>query len=294
MAKTFFIVNPIAGGGKAGELVPIIRQAMAEVEIQYDLAITRGPGDAVDIAKRGLGAGYEVLVAVGGDGTINEVARGILEADRGRLGILPSGTGNDLARSLGIDLDPIKAIDTIVNGTVRYIDVGFVNDRIFLNIASIGFDAETVMNTEKIKKRIRSNIAYVIGVIITLLGFKDKRVELDIDGIKIDGKITLIAIGNGRYYGGGLKILPMAIPDDGYFYICIVNRIARLKLLFLFPTIFKGRHIEIRKYVEVYRAKTVRVKTIDEAYLNIDGEVYDIEGETLFTMNDKKLPIITN
>ena len=93
---------------------------------------------------------------------------------------------------------------------------------------------------------------------------------------------------------GGLKILPMAIPNDDYFYICVVKKVSKLKLLFLFPTIFKGNHIRLKKYVKIYRAKKIRVRTGDRAYLNVDGEVYDVEQETLFMMGDKKLPVISN
>ena len=294
MDKILFIVNPTAGGGKTQELVPTIEQIMDDTKIEYNIVLTEKPKDAISIAKKGIVKGYETLVAVGGDGTVNEVARGILESGNGKLGILPSGTGNDMARTLNIDFDPVKAIDTIINGNKKNIDVGFVNDRLFLNIASIGFDAETVKNTESVKKKIRSNIAYIIGVLITLFKFKDKKIQLEIDDHSVDKDISLIAVGNGRYYGGGLKILPMAIPDDGNFYICIVNKVAKIKLFFLFPTIFKGKHIKLKKHVETFKAKKIKVVTKDTAYLNVDGEIYDVEKETLFTMGDRKLPVYVN
>lgn len=164
----------------------------------------------------------------------------------------------------------------------------------FLNIASIGFDSEVVKNTQMIRKRIKLGIAYVIGVLKTLVTFRDKKIKLEIDDILVDKNILLVAVGNGKYYGGGLKILPMAIVEDGYFHVCIVSRPSKIKLLFLFPSIFKGKHIKFKKYVEIVKAKKIKVITEDEIYLNVDGEIYDIERETLFTMGNEKLSVFVS
>ncbi len=103
-----------------------------------------------------------------------------------------------------------------------------------------------------------------------------------------------MAVGNGKYYGGGLKILPMAIVEDGYFHVCIVNKISKIKFLFLFPSIFKGKHIKLKKYVEIFKAKKIKVITEKRIYLNIDGEIYDIERETLFTIGNEKLRVFVS
>lgn len=292
MSEIIFIVNPIAGGGKAQKLIPRIEQIMDAKNIEYNIIVTKKPEDAIGITKKGIQEGYETIVAVGGDGTVNEVSRGIIESGKGKLGIIPSGTGNDIARTLEIDFDLVRAIDIIIAGHRKEIDVGFVNGRLFVNIASIGFDAETVINTQSVKKKIRLKIAYIIGVLMTLIRFKSKRVQLEINDVSMEKDITLIAVGNGRYYGGGLEILPMAILDDGYFYICIVKKISSIKLLFLFPTIFAGKHIKIKKYVEIYKAKKVIVRTKDKVFLNVDGEIYDIKKETIFQMDNRKLPVL--
>ncbi|CCQ96950.1 Diacylglycerol kinase catalytic region [[Clostridium] ultunense Esp] len=294
MDKILFIINPIAGGGRARRLVPIIDNFMKNVELDYDIVLTEQPRDGINIAKKGLKKGYKKIVAVGGDGTVNEVALGILEHGEGTLGIIPSGTGNDLARTLNIPFNIEESIGIIIKGINKKVDVGMVNGDLFLNIASIGFDSVVVKNTEKIKKRLKSGIAYFIGVIITLVGFKDINTKLEIDNILIDKDIFLVAVGNGKYYGGGLKVLPMALIEDGYFHICIVNKMSKLKLLLLLPTIIKGKHIKFKKHVEIFKAKKVRIFTKDRTYLNIDGEVKDIEKEILFTIKDEKLSIFVN
>lgn len=294
MDKILFIINPVAGGGRTKKLVPIIDKFMKDLEIEYNIVLTEKPKDAISISKEGLNKGYNKIVAVGGDGTVNEVALGILEFGEGILGIIPSGTGNDLARTLNIPINLEEAINIIINGINKKVDVGMVNEDVFLNIASVGFDSEVVKNTEKIKKRLKSGIAYVIGLLITLIRVKDINTKLEIDNTTIDKNVFLVAVGNGKYYGGGLKIIPMAIIEDGYFHVCVVNKMSKLKLLILLPTILKGKHIKYKKYVEIFKAKKVKIITENKTYLNIDGEVKNIENETLFTIKDEKLSIFVN
>lgn len=291
MDSLFFIINPVAGGGRAKKMVPIIERYMKDINREYSIALTTGPKEATNITKESIAKGYRTIVAVGGDGTVNEVALGILEFGEGSLGIIPSGTGNDLARTLNIPFNPEEAIDTIIKGNLKNIDLGIVNNKMFLNIASIGFDAEVVRNTDKIKKRIKSGIAYVFGVLVTLFKFKEIKVELNIDQVSLSKDIYLVAVGNGNYYGGGLKILPMSSVEDGYFHICVINKVPKLKLLFLFPTILKGNHIKYKKYVEVFKAKTIKVITEDKTYLNIDGEIKNIDKEIVFNISNEKLSV---
>ncbi|NMA85735.1 MAG: diacylglycerol kinase family lipid kinase [Tissierellia bacterium] len=291
MEKTLFIINPVAGGGKAKKLEPSIKKYMENIDLEYDIWLTQKPKDAIELAKSGIIEGYNTIVAVGGDGTVNEVAIGIIESGRGNLGIIPSGTGNDLARTLEIPFELEKALDIIIKGNKKEIDIGLVNNNLFLNIASIGLDSEVVKNTEKIKKRIRSKIAYGVGVINTLLKFRGKKVIIEIDDHLIDRDISLVAVGNGKYYGGGFKILPMAVAEDGYFHVIVVNKASRIKLLVLFPSILFGKHTKFKNMVQVFKAKEIKVITEDKTYLNVDGEIYDIEKETIFTINDEKLPV---
>jgi diacylglycerol kinase (ATP) len=294
MEKILYIINPVAGGGKTKELVPLIENTMSNKDIDYDIVFTTKPKEGTDLAKEGINKGYTRIVAVGGDGTVNEVAFGIIEAGKGVLGILPSGTGNDLARSLDISLNPKDALDTILNGKIKNIDIGTVNDKLFLNISSIGFDAEVVIITNKIKTKIRSSISYVIALFITIFRFNCISVEMEIDEFTVQDRILLIAVGNGKYYGGGIKILPMSNVEDGYFHVCTVRKISKLKLLFLLPTIVNGSHINQKKYVKIYKAKKVKVKSKDKTFLNIDGEVEELNGEVYFEMNSSKLQVIAN
>lgn len=291
MDKFLFIVNPVAGGGKAKTLIPLIKETMNKYKENYEIKLTSKPKEAIYIAEQGVD-NYEIIVAVGGDGTVNEVARGLINKGKGTLGIIPGGTGNDMARSLSVDMDPKESLEVLCRGVKRDIDIGKINGYKFLNIASVGFDAEVVVNNVNLKKKIRSGMSYAISVIYTLISFKKKKVQIDIDGEIIDDKIILLALGNGKYYGGGMKILPMAKVDDGYFHICMVSGVGKIKLLFLFPTIFKGNHIKYKKYVKTYKAKTIKIKTEDKVFLNIDGEIVPDIKEIVFSMENKKLNVI--
>lgn len=289
MDKLLFILNPVAGGGRARNLISIIEEKMKKNEIDYEMILTTKPKEAIKMAEE---AKNNTIIAVGGDGTVNEVAKGLINRGTGVLGIIPGGTGNDMCRSLGLSMDPNEAIETIIKGKTKEMDLGTANGYFFLNIASVGFDAEVVRNTDKIKHKIKGKMAYVLGVIITLLNFKKKDIELEIDGNIYKKRMVLLAVGNGKYYGGGMKILPMAKIDDGYLYTCLVKDISNFKILFLFPSIFSGNHLKFTKYIEVFKAKSVKIRSKKGFYLNLDGDVIPIENEVDFKMNEKKLQII--
>ncbi|MDY0236014.1 MAG: diacylglycerol kinase family lipid kinase [Gudongella sp.] len=291
MEKYLFIINPIAGSGKAKNFEVYIGKYMKDTEIDYKVIFTTKPKEATEIVINN--PDYTICVAVGGDGTVGEVANGIIQRGHGILGIIPAGTGNDLSKSLLITNDIEKAFIKIINKNVKEIDLGRVDNRYFFNIASLGFDAEVVRHTDKIKKIIRGKTAYILGVLTSLLVYKSRNMNIEVDGDKLLRRATLVAIGNGAYYGGGMQILPMAKLDDGELDICIVKDISNLRILFLFPSIFKGQHIKYKKYIEFYRGKNIKVKVEGEMYLNIDGEISLVKDRDIdFYIGNEKLNII--
>lgn len=289
MNKLLFIINPVAGGGVANSLEPAIKEAMEKHNIEYDILFTTKPKEAIKIVEN---SPHEFVIAVGGDGTVNEVAKGLINRRSGVLGIIPGGTGNDLSRSLGISLDPLEAIQSIIDKNIKLIDVGMVNEHQFLNIASFGFDAEVVKVTNKIKSKAKGKLAYVLGVLIMLIKFKKREIMLKIDGKEYKENLVLLAAGNGKYYGGGMKILPQAELEDGSLHLCLIKDINNLFMLILFPTIFRGTHFKFKKYVSMYKAQNIKIESSKEIYFNLDGEII-YGGKTLnFKLFDYKLPII--
>lgn len=291
MSRILFVLNPIAGAGKAKALIPLIEEMMDKHKIEYEIILTTKVEEAISISQENVN-NYEIITAVGGDGTVNEVARGLIKGKRGTLGIIPGGTGNDMAKSLNIPIDPKEALETLIKGYKRDMDIGIVNGINFLNIASVGFDAEVVQNNVRIKKKIKNSISYAISVIYTLFSFKKKKIQINIDGKTIKEEVMLLAVGNGRYYGGGMEILPMADIDDGYLDICLISGLGKIKTLFLFPTIFKGKHIKYTQYVKIYKGKEIEVISNEGIYLNIDGDVFDKKNHINFSIESEKLNLI--
>ncbi|KPU26750.1 hypothetical protein TR13x_08760 [Caloranaerobacter sp. TR13] len=287
-----FVVNPVAGKNRARNLIPYIKEKMKKTDIKYKIIETTKPKEAIEITKNALGKGFDIIVAVGGDGTINEVMIGIVEMGKGILGIIPGGTGNDLARTLNIPENVKYALDLIIDRKVKSIDLGYADGKPFLNVASIGFDAEIVKNTEKIKRYVKSKFAYTVGLLVTLISYKCKKIKVKLDDRELNEEILLIAIGNGKYYGGGMAICPNAVEDDGLSEICFIKKIPKLKLLLLFPSIFKGKHGEFKKYVQFYKSKEVKVNMCNPISLNIDGEIFDVDDEIIFTMKRKSIEVI--
>ena len=289
MKKYLFVINPIAGDGKAKATKPLIEEIMSKNHIDYDIVFTKRPKEATLIA---LNYDYDVLVAVGGDGTINEIAAGITKRGNKTLGIIPAGTGNDFSRSLDIPFDLKDAIELIINGNPRKIIVGNSNGHSFLNISSIGFDVETLINHKIIRKRVKGNLSYILAVIFTLFKFKKRKVTINMDGKAFERNLMLLAIGNGKYYGGGMKIIPNANPYDDYLYVCLVKDVSNLRALTVLPGIFKGSHLKLPKYVETYKTNKIKISSDTQFFLNIDGEVIQEGNEIIIKTNDNKLSII--
>src|SRR5699024_9654569 len=143
-----------------------------------------------------------------------------------------------------------------------------------------------------LKNKVRGKFAYILSVLITLATFRKKTVSMEIDGKKSSSRLVLLAIGNGKYYGGGMMILPQAKLDDKYLHLCLVENANNFTLLALFPTIFKGSHTRFKKYVKVFKAKEVILKSFNNMYFNIDGEIHPGGKEVKFNLCKEKLSVI--
>ena len=287
-----FIVNPIAGKGKAKKTIPIIKEIMESNNRNYQIKVTKKAGDGQLFAREAsIENIFTTIVSVGGDGTLHEIVNGMIGGTQ-KLGIIPAGTGNDFSRSLDIPFDVEDAIKTLVNGKVISIDLGRLEDRYFINFSSIGLDALIAEEANKIKRYFSSTYSYIMGVVKALGKFRGIKVELIIDDKKYNGEIMLVAVCNGAYYGGGMNIAPCAEVSDGQFDICVVKKMPKLKLLFLFPTIFKGKHIKYDE-VELYRGKSVQIFSGEKIYMSADGEAI-YSGTTKFEIMHNKLKVITS
>ncbi len=268
--KIGYIINPVAGRKQAGKLAPLIKKATYDKGFEAAIYITGCPEDVVEKSEKAVREGCHLVVAVGGDGTISEVVNGIRQSNV-VMGVIPAGSGNDFARSLSIPMDFKGALDCVFKGRTRRVDIGTVNGYFFSNVASVGFDAQVVMETENIKKYIRGPLAYPLGVIKALIRYKPFDIELETEDRKIKKQAVLVAVANGMYYGGGMKIAPGAVLDDGLFDVCLVEDMSKLKIMRLFPLIYSGRHL-MRPETEYFRAREVRIKC-QNGHINTDGGI---------------------
>jgi diacylglycerol kinase (ATP) len=289
--KTLFIVNPIAGKGRAKTIVPLIEDICGKSKIEYTIKYTMGPKHEVALAKLGIQEGFERIVSVGGDGTLNEVVNGIA-GSQAVLGVIPAGTGNDFVRTVYPHTDIKKIIHDIIHGEVQEIDLAKCNDTYFINIGSGGFDAQVALESEKTKKIFSSEIAYIIAILKTLIFYKGIRMKVLIDGKVFEKNTMLVAVANGKYYGGGILPAPKADITDGIFDVCFVENMSRIKMLVLLPKYMKGKHESI-KGVSFYRGKNISITSEIQFGVNIDGEV-SLMKEVNFSIIPKGIKIIAD
>ena len=256
--KYVFIINPASGKTDYDKIKQNIMKTLENEE--YEIYETKSPKEATEIASRFKNEENTIVYSVGGDGTLNEVVNGIAEG-KCKLGIIPTGSVNDFYRTL----------KEAQSENVR-LDLGKVNGRYFINIASVGMDAETCNNANKIKSKIKLHSSYYLALIHTFLTFKSKSLKLKIDKNVYAGDYIIAAICNGKYYGGGFKIAPVASFDDNQFDIYLVSKAGKLKLIKILLALLKSEH---EKYNEVrkYTGKNITITSENNLIVNIDGEI---------------------
>ncbi len=270
--RTLFIVNPKAGRGLA-EKIWTEMDKTREIDFPDSTYIkTEYPGHAKVIAENIDFEHTDAVISVGGDGTIHEIVNGIALQDIA-LGIIPAGSGNDLARTLKIPVDHHEAVRLILKQETRMIDMGLAGSRYFINIGGVGFDAEVVADMNTHMKFLKGTTAYVASVLKKLFTFVPIKLKIRIDETVLDKKVYICAVANGKYYGGGMMLAPNAVIDDGMFDICILEDLNKFEFLYTFPTVFKGNHIKHPK-VKIYHGKTVKIEGPGNLSIHADGEIF--------------------
>ena len=276
------IVNPVAGGGATRRRWPHIGRMLREDGLEFDYQFTEGVGHGIEIAREAAQDGYELLVAVGGDGTANEVANGLVDSVcPARLGVISTGAGSDFARSLGIPRDYGQACSILSGGRVALIDVGVMEygdnqRRLFVSHAAVGFVATVVEATGKRSKALGGTIPYVLALLTTILTYHNKDITLTLDGHSEGIRVSLAAFSNGAYFGGGMKVAPDAELGDGLLDVVVVGDVGRLEFLHTFPRVYNGTHLTHPK-ISLKRAYCARLESTERVLMEADGELI---GET--------------
>jgi YegS/Rv2252/BmrU family lipid kinase len=262
------LVNPSSASGKALKLLPRVEQALDERRVEFRVQRTKGLEHGVEQALLAVEAG-ELPVVMSGDGMVGAVGGAMAGAET-PLGIIPGGRGNDLARVLGIPAEPEGAVEVILGGETRAIDVGQANGKPFLGIASTGFDsiANRLANETKF---LRGNLVYAYAGVRTLLGWKPARFTVRVDDERTRLTGYSISVANSSCYGGGMYIAPDARLDDGRFDVVSIGDVGKLRFLGNLPKVFKGTHVE-KDEVRVFRAQHLELSASRPFEVYADGE----------------------
>jgi len=287
-----FIANPTAGAGKAGAAIPIVEKKMQSLGINHAIINTGGPGDiekvAAKVEQATEGAAPSAIVCVGGDGTVQEYA-GLALKYGSPYGVIPCGTANDLLYSLpgtGMRFNSFEEkinfyASKLSDMPVTSIDAVSINGSCyFLNIGGTGMDINVLIDALPLKKYF-SGGAYFISMIKNAVTYKDEEMTLTIDGKAESGTYLLLAICNGAYYGGHLKVAPPAVPNDGLLTMCVIKKMPRIKRVAVFPLVKPGLHSKLKE-VSYINCESVILEYEGKKTINLDGNLQEFESPLKF------------
>ncbi|MFC1984835.1 diacylglycerol/lipid kinase family protein [Chloroflexota bacterium] len=299
------IVNQAAGGFSIYREWPSMSKSLTKDGMEFDHVYTEGVGHAIALAREAVNAGYRYIIAVGGDGTVNEVVNGILTSTGLHdtiLGIVSAGTTCSFARSVGIPSNPIDSCRLLSSHNRLSIDVGIVEytsngqnlRRFFVNEADVGFGATVVEASKQVTNYFGRKINYlphVIGGLSSLISYKNKHVTLRVEDQTEDiCDCAMLVIANGTHFGGGMQIAPGAKPDDGLLDMVLFGDMGKSELFKIWPMTYKGSHVSHHK-VRMLKIKNVVIECAEKILVEADGELLG-ESPVSFSVLPSALRIV--
>ena len=287
--KLRVISNPTAGSGSAVRRLPALKRLLAERGFEAEFVETRGPGDATRLVHEARRDGVECLLVMGGDGTLNEVSQGYLDADGQPLpgpdiALVPSGTGGDFRKSFALGTTLEEAVERLAVAEPRALDLGLLEltshsgetiRRAFLNITSFGLGGLTDRLVNAGPKWMGGRAAFFVGSLRALISYENAPVRLRVDGqVVLEAPIVNVAVANGQYFGGGMKIAPDADPSDGLFDVIAMHDLTRARGVALAPRLYQGTHVG-QPGVTVARGALIEAEALvprAEVLIDMDGE----------------------
>ncbi|MCF0212565.1 MAG: YegS/Rv2252/BmrU family lipid kinase [Bacteroidales bacterium] len=284
-----FIVNPISGIGRQNRIEKVINENLDKERFTYEIRHTECIHDGTRLAREAVAeGGFDAIVAVGGDGSINDVVTGMRYSDI-PMGIVPCGSGNGLARNLKLPLTPALAIKVINQFHVECIDTVSLNDYTYASIAGVGFDA-LVARRMKMAKR-RGLKAYADIIINDYPTSQEHLYKMTIDGKEIERSAWFISLANSNQFGFETRVAPLAKLDDGLIDVCIVGKIPLAHIPLTAPLLYLN-HFQYSQHVEMFKAKEVIIHNNDSQWVNIDGEGEQVGTELHFVNHPRSLNIL--
>ncbi len=284
--KTFFVVNPKSANGATGKRWAELAAGIARTLSDFGVEFTKGPLDAVHVTRQAIKNGYECIVAVGGDGTINEVTNGFFEDGKvinsnAALGVLPRGTGGDFRKTFDWDLDSDAAIRRLKTPDTRPFDVGRLDflghdgkqqSRYFANICSFGVSGLVDLEVNNTSKALGGTVSFMWGSLKAMRKYKDQRVRLTLDDKPLEEvMVTTLSVANGKFFGGGMKVAPDADVSDGLFDVVLWSGYGLSDFVLKSNGIYSGAHVKW-KGTRIQRAKKIVAESDDKVLIDCDGE----------------------
>ena len=278
--QAVFLVNPASGNGATGKRWPELAHRASLLGLNGETLLSDRPGHLIELAGRAVDGGASLVVAVGGDGTLNEVVNGIAGRDV-ELATIPLGTGMDFVRTYGIPTKFDDAVRCALDGATRTIDAGRVSyrmwsgeaaERWFANVGSVGMSGAVAQRANGMSKALGGKLTFFYALTRVFLEWENTEVTVLLDdGEERRGLMHDVVVANGAWHGGGMKLAPAALPDDGLFEVVLIGDIGKIDFLTTAPKIYKGRHVEHAK-VEVVRSKRVEVDAGERLPIEVEGE----------------------
>ena len=279
------IYNPAAGRGRAKHRIAEVERHLRSLGAQIDVYPSTSPEDLTREASESSRGGYDRVAICGGDGTLNLGLRRF-DLARGTLVLIPLGSGDDFARVNGIPRDLRGACEVAVRGRVREVDIATANDLRYAGVAGVGFDSEVARFANERVKHIQGSAAYLYAILRVLPSFRPRHIRID----GRDEEVMFAAFGNSPQYGGGIRIVPAAVLDDGQLDACIVHRTTRFELLKTLPLAYSGKHVR-KSFVETRRAREFTVESDAPLDVFADGELLT-RTPTRFAIASERLRIV--
>jgi len=277
-----FILNPVAGRGKAQHIIASLKDVLQHSTLDYEFHLTAGPGDATVIARK-ASAFSSIIVAIGGDGTVNEVAAGVA-GSKAAMAVMSEGSGNDFGRMVSAPNSPKEILPYLHDPVLRVFDSGKirlthadgrVDERMFFNSVGIGFDAAVAKKVSSIRW-LRGIPLYLSALLRTIAGYQPHFLTVNHKNASWQKNYFLLCVGNGKWEGGGFMLTPNAVPDDGMFEVCGVTGDSIIKVLPVLPSVMTGKHIG-NKCIEMFDATSLSVECDDAFPVHGDGEIFGME-----------------
>ena len=279
--NTVFLVNPASDNGITGKRWPELAHRAALLGLTGETFFSERPGHIAELAERAARDGADLVVAVGGDGTLNETVNGLMRAGGGpELATIPLGTGMDFGRTYGIPTNVDDAVRVAVDGRTRTIDVGRVNyrtwaggdeERYVVNVGSVGMSAAVAQRANGMSKALGGKATFFYALVRVFLAWQNTVIDVDLDGERRSARMHDVIVANGQYHGGAMWLAPEASPDDGLFDVLLIGDVTKLDFATTAPKLYRGKHLGHPK-VDLARARIVTVDGAETLPIELDGE----------------------